>query len=383
MVKAAVVLLVVMQFGSVLMQAANSQGEYLIKQGIHEDGTIEMYSPYFLWHGDVYAASSSLATPLELRAINGYLDITLTVRAVRVSTGPFNYTSRTFCFNDICSAPGPTLYCGPGDRLKITLLNELGADGGISSAGPMQGQLLHPNRTNIFIQGVNLDPALNNPFRYTSGNGDSLVYEYTLPVDVPPGAHWYHSRVHGSAALQVMGGLFGAFIVEPTPVSATADVNGTYLYSAPLPKTLSSIQRKILVLSHIMLEPPNKSIPSVKGGAFSLVDEAGKEGFSNSSLSFSYLSKAYGSALPVNASYKSEASPRDVWLVNGQYQPTLTLQPGEWRVLDIVVASADRIVELEVRTAVGYGKGRLACDVSSLSLIETSSVTVLLYFILV
>lgn len=364
--KTTILLWLCVLWSHVRAQIANKPEEYLIKQGILSDGTIEMYSPYFLWHSDINNKSAALSSPLELRAINGYLDIRLHVRAVRINTGLFNYTSRAYCFNDACSVPGPTLYCRPGDRVKITLINELASIGGTSRAGPLEGHTLFPNRTNIFIQGVNLDPALNNPFRFTSGAGDSLVYEYMIPEDIHPGAHWYHSRVHGSAALQVMGGLFGAFIVEPTPITATADANGTYQYTAPLPKTLQAIRRQVVVLSHIMADRPTKSIPSVKGGTFSLIDEAGSDGFANSSLSFTYLSKAYGSTLPVDASYRGNTSLRDVWLVNGQYQPTLALQPGEWRVLDIVVASADRIVELEVRTAVGYGEGSLACDVSPL-----------------
>jgi hypothetical protein len=160
-----------------------------------------------------------------------------------------------------------------------------------------------------------------------------------------------------------MGGLYGAFIVNPVPISATTDALGVYVYSEPIPKTLHAIVREVLVLSHIMLEAPQKVIPGVKGGTFSLVDEAGSEGFSNSSLSLSYLSRAYGSNMPLDAVYYNSTL-TDVWLTNGQYQPTLTLQPGEWRVLDIVVASADRMVELELRSAVGYGEGELACDVS-------------------
>ena len=352
--------------------AINSKDEYLIKQGTLDDGSLFMYSPYFLWHSDINNKSSALYNPLELRPTKGFLDVTFTVRAVPIANEAFSFNTRAFCYNNQCSSPAPTIHVVPGDTIKITLVNELAVTSGISTAGPLEGQEVFPNRTNIFIQGLQLDPALNNPYRYTSGDGDSLVYEYTIPMDAPPGVNWYHSRVHGVAALHVLGGLHGAFIVDPVPTTAVV-VNNTLSYTSSLPQGLDAIVRRVVVFSHVMLEPVRKTIPGVQNGGYALIDEAGKEGFSNSSLSFTYLSRAYGSQIPVlpmyNASLFNNTALNgtilsDVWLTNGQYQPTLTMQPGQWHVLDIVVASGDRILELELRTRVGFGKGSAACDVS-------------------
>jgi FtsP/CotA-like multicopper oxidase with cupredoxin domain len=344
--------------------AVNTNGEYLIKQGILDDGSLFMYSPYVLWHSDIQANSSTLKNPLELRSLKGVLAVTLTVKAVTIQNEKFSFNTRVFCYNDVCASPAPTLYCSPGDTLKLTLVNDLVPTSGVSTAGPLEGQEIFPNRTNIFIQGLQLDPARNNPYRFTSGGGDTIVYEHKIPVDAPPGVHWYHSRVHGVSALHVQGGLFGALIIDPAGITATYGVNNTLTYTAPLPKTLNAVLRRVVVFSHVMLEPVHKDIPGVQKGDFSLIDEAGKQGFTNSSLSYTYLSKAYGSRMPINASYNGTAL-SDVWLANGQYQPTLTLQPGEWRILDIVVASGDRIIELEVRTQVGFGVGSSVCDVSA------------------
>ena len=43
-----------------------------------------------------------------------------------------------------------------------------------------------------------------------------------------------------------------------------------------------------------------------------------------------------------------------MWLVNGYYQPQLRVYPNEWRVLDIYIASGDRIVELAMKSTIGY-----------------------------
>lgn len=357
------VLLVLPLFSLLNAQVAIESGQYLVKPGVTDDGSIFVYSPYFLWHTDVYTSSKQFKVPLELRSINGHLEVKLTVKADVIQSDLFNFTTRAFCYNNICRSPAPSLFCYPGDTVTITIINELENTAGVATVGPMIGQTLYPNRTNLYIQGLPLDPSLNNPYRFTSGGGDSLVYNYRIPRDTPPGVHWYHSRVHGSAALQVMGGLFGAFVIEPAATSATKDANGVYSYTTALPKTLEAIVRYVVVFSHIMLQPPQIHIEGVRGETFSLIDEDGSEGFSNSSLSYTYLTQAYGSALPVQASFNGTTI-TDAWLTNGQYQPTLTLQPSEWRVLDIVVASGDRMLELEVRTEVGYGAGSLACDVS-------------------
>ncbi|KAJ1427312.1 hypothetical protein B484DRAFT_77121 [Ochromonadaceae sp. CCMP2298] len=111
--------------GAASAQAVNSEGKYLIQQGVDEAGDIFMYSPYYLWNDHLSANPPTLAQPLALRSVNGRLDVELTVQAERVSTQPFDYTSRVFCYTGICSAPGPSLYLAPGDILSIKLTNNL------------------------------------------------------------------------------------------------------------------------------------------------------------------------------------------------------------------------------------------------------------------
>jgi len=333
--------------------------KYLIRQGITNNKKIYLYSPYFLWNDAINTNSSQLTSPLELRSVNSRLDVVLTVRPGRLQTDLYDFDTRMFCYEDQCNVPGPSIYCKPGDTLTIKLVNELSTSHGEATIGPLQGSTQYPNRTNIFIQGLRVDPSINSPYRYTSGDGDSIVYNYIIPADTMPGVHWYHSRVHGNAALQVMGGLFGALIIEPS-------LKQQYL----IPASFSSIDRQLLVLSHVLLQPPTLSIPGVTKGGFSLLDE----GFSNSSLSYTYLSQAFGSMLPINPAIHNNninnrhySSFTDAWFTNGDYQPTYTIQPGEWKILDVLVASSDRIVELELRDSVGFNAGNLACDVRLLA----------------
>jgi hypothetical protein len=59
-----------------------------------------------------------------------------------------------------------------------------------------------------------VDPKVDSPF-LDIDPGTSHEYVLDIPADHPPGLHWYHAHVHGSTALQVMGGLVGAILVEP------------------------------------------------------------------------------------------------------------------------------------------------------------------------
>jgi FtsP/CotA-like multicopper oxidase with cupredoxin domain len=347
----------------------NTNKSYLIKQGILDDGSIFVYSPYFLWNNDVNSKPAELTKTLELRSTNGLLAVTLKVKAAVMQNQLFNMTTRLFCHDDHCTSPAPTLYCNPGDTIRITLINELENSPGIPEMGPLAGQVLYPNRTNIFIQGVPLDPALNSPHRFTSGGGDTMVFEHVIPASAPPGVHWYHSRVHGSSYLHVMGGLAGAFVVGPEQPRAVVSPNGTTAIIYAVPREFLSLTRTLVTLTHVMVQRVSQQIPGVVDDNFSLIDEPGAEGFANSSLSFPYLSAIYGSTLPTQVQLNASAVPAttrpDVWLTNGQYQPYYALQPNEWRLIDVVVASGDRMVELEVRTAVGYGAGEHACEVGT------------------
>ena len=59
---------------------------------------------------------------IELRSVNGKLDVTLFVRSVTVTSEMFSYNTRAFCVDSQCSVPGPTLYCLPGDEVTIYML---------------------------------------------------------------------------------------------------------------------------------------------------------------------------------------------------------------------------------------------------------------------
>jgi hypothetical protein len=72
--------------------------------------------------------------------------------------------------------------------------------------------------------------------------GEKLIFTATVLDGHLPGLHWYHSNILGSSALQVMGGLFGAIIIEP----------GAIYESALGP--LKALKHSLMSFSHVMLE---------------------------------------------------------------------------------------------------------------------------------
>ncbi len=129
--------------------------------------------------------------PDVLRSENGRLDVTLTAAPAAFQGA----VGGALAYN---GAPvGPTLLVRPGDRLGVTLRNDLEAP------------------TNLHTHGLNVSPVGQGDDVFaTIGAGQERSYVYDLPADHPSGTFWYHPHLHGSVAAQVAAGLFGAIIVE-------------------------------------------------------------------------------------------------------------------------------------------------------------------------
>src|SRR5262245_60243164 len=91
--------------------------------------------------------------------------------------------------------PGPELRVAEGDKVRVTVKNEL------------------PESTSVHFHGVIVPNAMDGvPFvtQPPIKPGASFTYEFTAKT---PGSHMYHS--HHNSTKQVGQGLLGAFIIEP------------------------------------------------------------------------------------------------------------------------------------------------------------------------
>jgi FtsP/CotA-like multicopper oxidase with cupredoxin domain len=130
-------------------------------------------------------------------------DLKATARKWETEPGKF---VDAWVYND--QLPGPQIRVTEGDRVRVTLTNDL------------------PESTAIHFHGLELPVALDGvPFitQPPVKPGETYTYEFTVPN---AGSHMYHS--HHNAAKQVGMGLLGAFIVEPKRPRAIERVDVDY-----------------------------------------------------------------------------------------------------------------------------------------------------------
>ncbi len=89
--------------------------------------------------------------------------------------------------------PGPRLELREGDRVEITLRNELDAP------------------TNLHLHGVHVPPDVDDPHRLVAP-GEEATMRFVVPEGAA-GTYWYHPHAHGSVTRQLFEGLAGALIV--------------------------------------------------------------------------------------------------------------------------------------------------------------------------
>jgi FtsP/CotA-like multicopper oxidase with cupredoxin domain len=146
----------------------------------------------------------------EVRAAeNGVLRTTLRVDYAYHDIGGYRLSLRTY----EGGIPGPTLRARPGDLLRIRLINDLPPN---RDPTPVDMTLPHQfNTTNFHFHGGHVSPAgiSDNVFRQMEP-GQGYDIEIAIPEDHTSGTYWYHPHKHGSADIQLTGGMFGALIVE-------------------------------------------------------------------------------------------------------------------------------------------------------------------------
>nr|CCC89748.1 conserved hypothetical protein [Trypanosoma congolense IL3000] len=146
--------------------------------------------------------------------------LNLNIRPVRVSVPlrdlgeaeTFTYMARLYVYNGVPLLPGPTVHVKPGGRLILNLFNDLGSQY-YSADETMMYSFHDVNTTNIHFHGLHANPAIDDVFKVVNPR-QSIRYRLPIPETHLPGLHWYHTHSHGSSYALLMGGLFGALVVD-------------------------------------------------------------------------------------------------------------------------------------------------------------------------
>lgn len=144
-------------------------------------------------HGVTPAAGRPLEDPPVVASSDGVLKTTIVVERRKVPVGDQLLYATTY---NGAFMP-PTLRVKPGDRIDLTMTNNIDED------------------TNLHTHGLHVSPREPSDDIFIKiGYGQSYHYEYQLPDDQPVGTYWYHSHADMKSEAQVAGGESGILVVE-------------------------------------------------------------------------------------------------------------------------------------------------------------------------
>lgn len=151
------------------------------------------------------AAQDAFPQPEEIVSENGVLNTTLTVtrEAIDIGGTPIQGTVYNGAF------VGPTLRLRPGERLELSLVNEL------------------DQMTNLHFHGLHVSPeGISDNVFIMVHPGETQQYVVEIPANHPMGTFWYHSHAHPYTEAQVFGGLGGLIVIEGLRELLPADLQG-------------------------------------------------------------------------------------------------------------------------------------------------------------
>jgi FtsP/CotA-like multicopper oxidase with cupredoxin domain len=205
---------------------------------------------------DTYTGpKETFVNPLDIKSVNGVLDVTIIVSYV---TMPFQGTIVTLR-NMFGTIPAPTLRVHVGDKLRIKIINRLPPNPKVPETTK---HLSYPNSTNLHTHGLHVYPDIYpQPFtppgqspntatppllygdfvvddpEYGIQPGQERQYEYFIREDHPAGTYWYHPHLHGSSAMHVGSGMAGALIIEG-PIDEVPEIAAAaekiFVFQAPI-----------------------------------------------------------------------------------------------------------------------------------------------------
>ncbi len=165
---------------------------------------------------------------VTLRAHQGTADLDTVARPVE-NMLLFGYTLIRGTASDGSTSgaglyPSPTLQVFPGETLIVHLENDLSAltirdffDPRYIAKGedvPLYPAQLGSSPLNLHVHGLHVSPRGNsdNVMLHVPA-GMSNTYTYNIPKNVPQGAYWYHSHLHGLTTAHVYYGLAGMLAI--------------------------------------------------------------------------------------------------------------------------------------------------------------------------
>jgi FtsP/CotA-like multicopper oxidase with cupredoxin domain len=192
--------------------------------------------------------------PKRLESQDGVLDYDLTAEFINYKI----YEGRRLTVRAYNRAiPPETMVIRPGDLVRVRHANKLPLlDEGPHSEGN------HPhgfNRMNLHVHGLHVSPEGDQDNVLVDvGPDETFLHTYRIPAGHNSSLSWYHPHKHGSAALQMSGGMLGNLIVQGGPDDLRA-----------VPE-IAAAREVELIFNQVIIEPDTNMVPE-------FIDEAIKQ----------------------------------------------------------------------------------------------------------
>ncbi len=251
--------------------------------------------------------------------------------------------------------PGPLIVTEPGDKVQITLTNNLTK---IEEAGNTPAN----TASNLHTHGFHTSPlGRADNVLHLLGAGETFEYDIQVPTDQTVGLSWYHPHFHGYTNTQLAAGLVGALQVNPNfdePDLNKWDPTSENFYLM----TLNTFGLQQVDRAGSPDDPLNQSDIPLPAGT-----PVQTEGFTDDGLPIYELSDAvfigynakpvlYNPELPLGRNEDGTNNPEIfeygggvletpaenvIHTINGQYNPTLELETGELQTFSLLNADVN------------------------------------------
>ena len=255
--------------------------------------------------------------------------LTLNVVAQRITIADaVTFTTRLYQYNSKTTFPGPTIHAVPGGTIRLTLVNQLESSAAYDDVTPMN-RMRNSNQTNMHTHGLHVSPEIDTIFKHLLP-GESHTYVYEIPSDHAPGMHWYHSHVHGASTMHIMGGKFGAIIIDPT-------------LAGSVPAAIASLSQSVMLLSRLQFVQTLGKTGLITQDCVNNLDSF--DPFK--AYTYEELTNETGSKLLANPVFPDGVQ-KDFMFVNGLLNPDLVMMAGESRLLRVLFATGEGFPALKL-----------------------------------
>ena len=244
--------------------------------------------------------------------------------------------------------PGPLLVVDPGDTLKIRLVNDLENRSGLELAA----------ETNFHTHGLHVSPqGAGDNVLFSLSPGEAWETEIKIPDNHFVGPQWYHPHLHGATNLQVSNGLAGTLLVlaseeEANDLDKFSPVDNSFYWMAV--QTQSLLQQERPASSNDPLNQDPNSLSYRIGTPPVFTDVDGTKVFTKSDaayIGYNFKPDYYdptqptgdptGTPFAYGAGIAGTPTENVIHTVNGQYNPTIDVETGQWNVFGFLNQSVN------------------------------------------